>query len=115
MTLVVIAGNIAAPQPPSDEQGYYTVTASPGGRSASGQLGAITVYGLANGTSYTFTVTASNDFGTGPPSERARDPVVPQGGERSHPKKPAVRASRGTTPDVPVAAGGGRRPPPPGP
>jgi hypothetical protein len=43
----------------------YTVTASPGGMTAS-TTGAttVTVTGLKNGTSYTFTVTATNAIGT---------------------------------------------------
>ena len=47
----------------------YTVTASPGGRSAT-TVGATTatVTGLTNGTSYTFTVTATNSIGTSPVS-----------------------------------------------
>lgn len=38
----------------------YTVTSSPGGITASGSASPITVSGLANGTAYTFTVTAAN-------------------------------------------------------
>ncbi len=45
-----------------------TVTASPGGITATGAGSPITVSSLSNGTAYTFTVTASNKVGTGPPS-----------------------------------------------
>ena len=54
----------------------YTVTASPGGATASGSSGPITVSGLANCTSYTFTVTAANSAGTGA-SSSASSPVAP--------------------------------------
>jgi RTX calcium-binding nonapeptide repeat (4 copies)/Domain of unknown function DUF11/Fibronectin type III domain/FG-GAP repeat len=54
----------------------YTVTASPGGQSATGPAGPITVPGLTDGTSYTFTVTATNSAGTGPASA-ASSPVTP--------------------------------------
>ena len=56
--------------------GSYTVTASPGGASASGSSGPITVSGLSNCTSYTFTVTATNSAGTGAASS-ASAPVAP--------------------------------------
>lgn len=42
----------------------YTVTASPGGATASGSSSPITVAGLASNTAYTFTVTATNAYGT---------------------------------------------------
>jgi len=46
----------------------YKVTASPGGKTASGAGTALTVTGLTTGTTYTFTVTATNGIGTGPAS-----------------------------------------------
>jgi large repetitive protein len=46
----------------------YEVTSSPGSITASGSASPITVTGLTNGTEYTFTVTATNDTGTGPAS-----------------------------------------------
>lgn len=42
----------------------YTVTASPGGASATGASSPITVSGLTNGTAYTFTVAANNATGS---------------------------------------------------
>ena len=43
---------------------YYTVTASPGGQTITGSASPLVVTGLTNGTSYTFTVTATNSVGT---------------------------------------------------
>ena len=58
--------------PPANDGGSpitgYTVTSNPGGITASGTGSPITVSGLTNGVSYTFTVVATNNTGTSPPS-----------------------------------------------
>lgn len=57
--------------PPSDNGGSsvtYTAISSPGGVTATGSSSPITVTGLTNGTTYTFTVTSTNVCGTSSPS-----------------------------------------------
>ena len=58
----------------------YTVTAMPGNITTTGTGSPITVSGLTNGTSYTFTVKATNSVGTGPEStpSNAVTPQAPQ-------------------------------------
>ncbi len=55
----------------------YTVTAYPGGATASGPGSPIKVTGLTNGTAYTFRVVAVNDAGTGESSAES-NAVTPQ-------------------------------------
>ena len=54
----------------------YTVTAEPGGQTVTGSRPPLTVTGLTNGTTYTFTVTATNAIGTSLPSAPS-NPVTP--------------------------------------
>jgi hypothetical protein len=91
----------------------YTVTASPGGRAATGSASPLVVTGLANGTAYAFTVTASNLAATGPASS-ATSPVVPDSGaeDRAFPFAPPEGLPRPAVP-VPPAGTGVRSPPPP--
>src|SRR5207253_2066432 len=49
----------------------YTATCNPGGINAGGAGSPIVVTGLANGTAYTCSVTATNSVGTGPASGTA--------------------------------------------
>ena len=57
----------------------YTATSSPGGFTASGASSPLVVTGLSNGTSYTFTVTATNNFGstTSAPSSAVTPATIP--------------------------------------
>ena len=59
----------------------YTVTSSSGGVAITTAAHAVTVGGLTNGTAYTFTVVATNQAGSGPPSPPSTSvtPMAPQG------------------------------------
>ena len=56
----------------------YTVTSSPGSKTCTTATTSCTVTGLTNGTAYTFTVSATNNAGTGLPSS-ASTSVTPSG------------------------------------
>ena len=67
--------------PPKSDGGSpitcYTVTSRPGRIKVSGKQSPITVKGLTNGGTYTFTVNASNSVGSGIPSESCNS-VIPK-------------------------------------
>ena len=80
--------------PPASNNGSaitgYTVTSS-GGQTGIGTASPITVTGLTDGTSYTFTVTATNALGTGP-SSVTTNAVTPNPTAPSAPLSPSATA-----------------------
>jgi hypothetical protein len=82
--------------PPLDNGGSpvtsYTVTSNPGGMTASGPASPITVSGLTNGVSYTFTVVAANANGTSQPST-VSNAVTPMVMVPDQPAAPVASAS----------------------
>jgi hypothetical protein len=74
----------------------YTVTANPGGATATGRTSPIIVQGLSSGVAYTFTVKATSNAGTGKPSS-ASNAVTPVGAV------PVAAIAAATLPVAPAA------------
>ncbi|WP_203914048.1 FG-GAP repeat domain-containing protein [Rhizocola hellebori] len=72
------AATVSWSTPPSNGSPItgYTVTSSPGGITTSTAASTATIGGLTSGTTYTFTVTATNAAGIGPVSAPS-NPVIP--------------------------------------
>ena len=88
----------------------YTATSTPGSLSMTGSGSPLTVGGLSNGTSYTFTVRATNSAGMGPASTPS-SPVTPQANPNAPPQTPQMRRivpgdQRATIRFTPAAEGG---------
>ena len=112
--VTAVAGNGSATvsfTPPSGSISSYVVTSSPGGITATGGASPITVTGLANGTTYTFTVVAkasatvssessapSNPVTPGAPVSVSVSPASPAGGTVGAAYSQAFAASGGTAP-----------------
>ncbi len=84
----------------SDVASYRVTSTSPGRpdqtTTVTGDATSTTLTGLTNGTTYTFTVTATNTAGTSPTSV-ASDPVTPAGAPDTPTKPTATRGDRSAT------------------
>ncbi|MBX3717350.1 MAG: putative Ig domain-containing protein [Burkholderiales bacterium] len=112
--VTAVAGNGSATvsfTPPSGSISSYVVTSSPGGITATGGASPITVTGLTNGTTYTFTVVAkatatvssdpsapSNPVTPGAPVSVTVSPASPAGGTVGTAYSQAFTAGGGTAP-----------------
>jgi Fibronectin type III domain len=76
----------------------YTVTASPGGATATaaGNATSATVLGLTDATSYTFVVTATNSVGTSPPSATSNSAIPGRGAYQALPPARILDTRAGT-------------------
>lgn len=105
---VAIAGEASATvywNAPTGAVASYTITASPGGSAATvpGTTRSATVSGLTDGTSYTFTITATNPVGTSSPSGPS-NAVVPGRGAYQALSPVRIIDTRDGTGGVPVAS-----------
>ncbi len=83
----------------------YRLRQDPGGFTGTGATSPITVTGLTNGTTYTFTVTATNSVGTGLPSA-ASNSVTPKYSQTISFTNPGVQ-NFGTSPTLTATASSG--------
>jgi hypothetical protein len=92
---------ITFPASPTNGVDHYTVTAFPGGTIAHGIGSPITLTGLKNGTTYTFSVSATNGSGQSPESPSS-NAVVPADNPRpgTDPPDPEPRAETPVPPPV---------------
>ncbi len=74
----------------------YEVTISPGGTVVTGGTSSITITGLTNGTSYSFTVKAINDAGSSEASEES-NAVTPRASHTPTPSEPSTPTIPDTT------------------
>jgi hypothetical protein len=99
--VTAVAGNAAAmvywtaPANLGDPITAYTVTSSPEGKTCIAAATWCMVDGLANGTPYTFTVTATNGYGTGPASAPSNQ-VTPTGTVATRPTAVVAAPGDGT-------------------